>query len=107
MKEKKMNKNQIQLIIKNNNREISFNDILLSNVARNDQMNNPVLHKPPVSFGQLIAVEEQPTKVEHSLRDLKFNEDLKLKLSEKYAVKEQRIEGSLISNNTIRFEFDN
>ena len=65
------------------------------------------MHAPPIGFGQLVTVESQPTKVEHLLKDIKFNESIELKLSEKYSAKERRIEGSLIGNNTLRFELDN
>ena len=82
-------------------KKLELNELL------NDIHNNPILQAPPVGLGQLITVENQPVKVEHMLKDLKFNENIELKLSEKYSAKEKKIEGTLISNNTIKFEFDN
>ena len=85
----------------------AFERMLVQNELMNDAMNNPVLQAPPIGLGQLIKVKNQPVKVEHMLKDLKFNENLTLKLSEKYAAKEKKIEGTLINLNTIKFEFDN
>ena len=85
----------------------AFERMLENNEIMNDVMNNPVLQAPPIGLGQLITVENQPVKVEHMLKDLKFDENLSLKLSEKYAAKEKKIEGTLINTNTIKFEFDN
>ena len=67
------------------------------------------IHNSPIQqdLGQLINAENQPVKMKHMLKDLKFNENIELKLSEKYSAKEKKIEGTLISNNTIKFEFDN